>query len=235
MSRARESRDSIAPPVEPSGFGATVLGNGYAVAPRSGLALGLRRTAQVLRETAVARRKPGALDVAWYLRMSSVGRADSKDNHMPSNSIYLESGLWRREQSLECDPLRVFPELFNANATGRSAATENAEVAPEFEVAETADGFFLSARVPGITTAQLQVRVTPQLVIVARKQGPSTVSMSAAETNLPLPHAAFSRAFVLPTAVDARRLELTIVGDLLTIQLPKRTRVQTPAVAQKTR
>jgi HSP20 family molecular chaperone IbpA len=154
---------------------------------------------------------------------------------MPSNSIYLESGLWRREQSHEKDPLRVFPELFNTNATGRSVATENAGVVPEFDVAETSDGFLLSAHVPGITAAQLQVRVTAQLVIVVRNEGPATVSVTEREPALSLPHVAFRKAFVLPTAVDARRLKVAIEGDLLTIKLPKRTPGQAQRAVQKTR
>lgn len=155
---------------------------------------------------------------------------------MPNNSIYLESGLWRREQSHERDPLRVFPELFNANATRRSVTTENAGVAPEFEVAETTDGFVLSARVPGVTADQLQVRVTAQLVIVVRKkEGAATATNPAGELNASLSHAAFRRAFVLPTTVDVRRLKVAVEGDLLTIKLPKRTLVQSQRVAQKTR
>ena len=154
---------------------------------------------------------------------------------MPNNSIYLESGLWRREQSHEKDPLRVFPELFNANATGRSVARENAGVAPEFEVAETTDGFILSAHVPGITAAQLQVRVTALLVIVVRKEGSMTGIKAAGVPTVSLPRAAFRRAFVLPTAVDARRLKVAIEGELLTIKLPKRTPLQSQRVAQKTR
>lgn len=154
---------------------------------------------------------------------------------MPNNSIYLESGLWRREQSHERDPLRVFPELFNVNATGRSVATQDAQVAPEFEVAETTDGFVLSARVPGITPAQLQVRVTAQLVIVIRKKEPAAATVNAGQSNLPLPRAPFKKTFVLPTAVDARQLKVAIEGDLLTIKLPKRTPVQAHRAVQKTR
>jgi HSP20 family molecular chaperone IbpA len=154
---------------------------------------------------------------------------------MPNNSIHLEGGLWRREQSHERDPLRVFPELFHANAKGRSVATENAGVAPEFEVAETSEGFLLSACVPGITAAQLQVRVTAQLVIVVRNEGPACVAMTAGDPSRSLPHAAYRKAFVLPRAVDARRLKVAILGDQLTIKLPKPTPIQTQRVAQKTR
>jgi HSP20 family molecular chaperone IbpA len=156
---------------------------------------------------------------------------------MPKNSIYLESGLWRREQSHEKDPLRVFPELFNAksNATGRSVARESAGTAPAFEVAETTDNFLLSARVPGVTAAQLQVRVTAQLVIVVRNEGPPTLTTTPGGPPLSLPHAAFRKAFVLPSAVDARRLKVAIDGDLLTIKLPKRAMVQAQRALQKTR
>jgi HSP20 family molecular chaperone IbpA len=153
---------------------------------------------------------------------------------MPSNSIYLDSGLWRREQSNERDPLRVFPELFNANAVGRSVATESAGVAPEFGVAESLEGFLLSARVPGITAAELQVRVTAQLVIVVRSAGTPTPSTTASDSALSHPFAAFRKAFVLPAAADARRLKVAIEGDLLTIRLPKRAPVQTQRVLQKT-
>ena len=154
---------------------------------------------------------------------------------MPNNSIHLESGLWRREQLHGADPLRAFPELFNAKATGRGVATENAAAAPEFEVVETTDGFLLSASVPGITAAQLQVRVTAQLVIVLREEAPAAVSTTAGDPNLSVPCEPFRKAFVLPTGVDARRLEVDIAGELLTIKLPKRTPVQTQRVAQKTR
>lgn len=153
---------------------------------------------------------------------------------MPRNSIYLESGqVWRREQAHEKDPLRVFPELFNAKATGRSVTTEDAEVAPEFEVAEMTDCFLLSAQVPGITAAQLQVRVTAQLVIVLRRNGPAAVASTAGNPNLH--HAAFRRAFVLPAAVDARRLQVDITDDLLTIKLPKRATSRSRPVTLSTR
>ena len=149
---------------------------------------------------------------------------------MPKNSIYLENGqVWRREQSQAKDPLRAFPQLFSAKAKGRSFATETAGPAPEFEVTETTDDFSLSARVPGITAAQLQVRVTAQLVIVLRRELPVT----AGATNPP--HAAFRKAFVLPTAVDVRRLRVTIDGALLTIRLPKRAPLFAQSRAQKTR
>jgi HSP20 family molecular chaperone IbpA len=171
----------------------------------------------------------------YLLQVAAVVALNSKRNPMPSNSIYLDSGLWRREQSNERDPLRAFPELFNANATGRSIATENAGIAPEFEVAESSEGFQLSARVPGITAAQLQVRVTAQLVIVVRNEAPSASSTTPGAPPLPHPHAAFRKAFVLPTAVDARRLQVAIEGDLLTIKLPNRARVQSQRVSQNTR
>jgi len=154
---------------------------------------------------------------------------------MPNNSIYLEGGLWRRDQSNEGDPLRVFPELFNARATGRSVATGNVGGAPEFEVAETSEGFLMSACVPGITAPELEVRVTAQLVIVLRKAGLADVSTTPDAPDSSPPRAAFRRTFVLPTAVDARRLRVAIVGDLLTIKLPKRASAQTHGVAQKTR
>jgi len=195
----------------------------------------MRLLAQTLRETVGSSQNAGVFWVARYLLPSIVLSAKLERNLMPNNSIYLESGLWRREQSHERDPLRVFPELFSAKATGRRAATENAGGAPEFEVAETSEGFLLSACVPGITAAQLEVRVTAQLVIVLRRAGLATASTTAGDPNLSRPHAAFRRTFVLPTAVDARRLKVAIVGDLLTIKLPKRASVQTHGVAQKTR
>ena len=154
---------------------------------------------------------------------------------MPKNSIFLDSGLWRREQSHEGDPLRVFPELFNANVTGRSVGTESTGAPPEFEVAEMSDHFLLSARVPGITASQLQVRVTAQLVIVLRTEGPATASRTAGEPNPPLARVAFRKTFVLPAAVDARRLQVAIADDLLTITLPKRMQVRPQRANQKTR
>ena len=153
---------------------------------------------------------------------------------MPKNSIYLESGqVWRREQSHAKDPLQVFPELFNANARSRSAAPEDAGVSPEFEVTETTDSFLLSALVPGITAAQLQVRVTAQLVIVLRKKGLATVGTATGEPKHG--HAAFRKAFVLPAAVDARRLQVAIEDGLLTIKLPKQATARIQRGAHKTR
>jgi len=154
---------------------------------------------------------------------------------MPNRSIYLESGLWRREQSHEKDPLRVFPELFNATAAGRSVATDNAGVAPHFDIAETSEGFLLSARVPGIIAAQLEVRVTAQLVIVVRKRDPAAASVNVGESKLSLPPPPFKKAFVLPAAVDARRLKVAIEGALLTIKLPRRAPGQAQLAMQKTR
>jgi len=129
----------------------------------------------------------------------------------------------------------VFPELFNANASPTRAATNNIGTAPTFSVAETTDGFRLSARVPGITAAQLQVRVTAQLVIVVRKPGTATAVVTAGDPNLSPTQAGFRKAFVLPSAVDARRLNVAIEAERLTINLPKRVSAQTPRPAQTTR
>jgi len=144
---------------------------------------------------------------------------------MPNNSIHLENGLWRRDQSDEKDPLRLFPELFAANASGRRLLEESSDGAPEFEVVETPECFTLSARIPGITPSQLRVRVTPSLVIVVRNE--RVAASKAGPRSLgSFPLASFRRAFVLPNAVDARRLKVAIEDDLLTIQLPKRTPIR---------
>jgi len=147
----------------------------------------------------------------------------------------MESGFWRREQPNERDPLREFPELFNGKGTGPAVMTADAGSAPEFEVKETTEGFSLCACVPGITAAELQIRVTAQLVIVMRKQGGGAEASAAGELNPSPSHPAFRRAFVLPAAVDARGLKVTIVGDLLTLNLPKRVPVQAKLTARTTR
>ena len=154
---------------------------------------------------------------------------------MIGSPILLESGLWRREQSDETDPLRVYPELFNANATGRSVARENASVAPEFEIAETRTGFSLSARAPGLKPAELQVRVTAQLVTVIGKPDPAPAPMTADRCTPTLLRAPFTRTFLLPAAVDARRLKVAFAGDRLTIELPKRAQAGPEKGAQKAR
>lgn len=144
---------------------------------------------------------------------------------MPTKkTVYLDSGLWRREQLRGKDPLRSFPELFNGNASGRSVTTENPQVAPEFDVAETTDGFSLTALVPAITAEQIEVRVTAQLVIVSRKKETAALRTTELEATLASPPVPFRRAFLLPTAVDARRVQVAIVDDVLTIELPKRSR-----------
>ncbi|MEJ1960326.1 MAG: Hsp20 family protein [Gammaproteobacteria bacterium] len=152
---------------------------------------------------------------------------------MANYSIYLENGqVWRQEQAHKGDPLRAFPELFNANATGRTVAAGGGGVVPEFEVIESPDRFLLSASITGLDAAQVEVRVTAQLVIVIGKTRPALVG--SGERGSALPHPAFRKTFVLPTGVEARRLKVDVTGDLLTIELPKRGTAQVTRTMQKT-
>jgi len=199
--------------------------------------LSLRRVLQALRKIAAcspkARPFPHGSVLAVLRCCAQALRL--KRIHMPNRSIRMESGFWLREQPNERDPLREFPELFNAKGTGRGVVAANVGSAPEFEVKETTDGFSLRACVPGITAAELQIRVTAQLVIVMRKQGGGAEGTAAGELNSAPSHPAFRRAFVLPSAVDARRLKVTIVSDVLTLNLPKRVPVQAKLTARTTR
>ena len=153
---------------------------------------------------------------------------------MANYSIHLENGqVWRQEQAYNGDPLRAFPELFNANATDRIADAQGSGVVPEFEVIEFPDRFLLSASVTGIDAAQVEVRVTAQLVIVIGKTRPALVG--SGEQGSAHPHPAFRKTFVLPTGVEARRLKVDVTGDLLTIELPKRATAKPTRMVHKAR
>jgi len=121
----------------------------------------------------------------------------------------------RADLSNEGDPLRVFPELFNARATGRGVATGNVGGAPEFDVAETSEGFLLSAWVPGITAAQLEVRVT--FASAARTSWPAVLPSYGHCQYQPIPWYALRLATsIASVAVGLSRPKMTASRHLLT-------------------
>ena len=141
---------------------------------------------------------------------------------MKNCAIRLETGqLWRSASSSEHDPFRSYPELFDERGTTRDPLDVQ-HPSPEFTVTKTRDSFSLSAILPGVTAAQVEVRVTAQLLVVLIRAPLGSVSPAGADASLPKPSLPFRKTFVLPPGVDGRRSSIRGAGDLLTITLPMR-------------
>jgi HSP20 family molecular chaperone IbpA len=154
---------------------------------------------------------------------------------MPICSIYLENGeAWRPEQARDREAMRVFQGLFGANAASTSTDERNLESSPEFEVTQARESFLLKAALPGIKLAQIDVRVTAQLLMVSGKRASSAAAEALAvdrahERQL----GNFKKTFVLPPAVDSRRLKVDVIDGVLTIKLPKRATLPATRVARR--
>ena len=87
---------------------------------------------------------------------------------------------------------------------------------PRFLVTERADGFVLSADVPGIKEADLDITLASgRLTVAGKRDG----------------HGSFQRAFTLPDSVDGEQVTAELRDGVLTLLVPKKAAAQPRKIA----
>jgi HSP20 family protein len=102
-------------------------------------------------------------------------------------------------------------------------------VAPEVNIWETKDGYWLQAEMPGVNKQGLELTLEGnELTIVGRRQGEAIHAELLYRESRPLD---YRRVFELDPAIDTTKIDAKMEQGLLTLFLPKQERVKPRKIA----
>ena len=98
------------------------------------------------------------------------------------------------------------------------------ETGPSVNLYHTDEGLVLVARMPGLTAAELDVRVEEGVLILEGKPAVVRQEGASAETETDEPKSlAFTRRVRLPFAIDPEKVEARLEHGLLVLRAPRQT------------
>lgn len=105
-------------------------------------------------------------------------------------------------------------------------------VAPLIDIYETADDFFLTAQMPGVSKDNVKIKLEEgHLVIMGRIDYPSALNrrfvLKETETGN------FYRRFKIAESIDEQKIDAKLENGLLNIQLPKHDRIKPKTIEIK--
>lgn len=126
---------------------------------------------------------------------------------------------WNPTPSVTREPFyRLFETLFNQDQ-GEDLGTRT--WAPPVDVCETEEAYVVKAELPGMSRDDLDITLENN---VLRLSGERKFDRDEKKENyhrIERSYGAFSRAFALPTQVDAERVQAAFQDGVLTITVPK--------------
>ena len=105
--------------------------------------------------------------------------------------------------------------------TGDGTSEAAANVFPPMNITQDDDNFYVRAEVPGIKTAELAITALRNRVSISGKREIPGERERVSYHRKERPEGAFDRTVVLPTEVDAERVEARYSEGVLTLTLPK--------------
>ena len=138
-----------------------------------------------------------------------------------ANITRTNTGAVQRDPFALARDLLGWDPLFRLEWPSRVAATENT-FSPTFNVIERADGYYISADLPGVRDEDVDVTVQDNHLVVSgsrraeeRKEGDNFFVYERRYGN-------FSRAFALPDNADAGAVEASLDSGVLQVRVAKR-------------
>jgi HSP20 family protein len=117
------------------------------------------------------------------------------------------------------DPLRDLIAL--QEQIGHLVGTDAPGWTPPVDLYETAAGFVLSAELPGLTREQIDIHAEDTRIVI-RGERASTCQIPCEHYHrVERGHGRFSRAFVLPEAIDVAHVNAELKDGILTVTMPK--------------
>lgn len=113
---------------------------------------------------------------------------------------------------------RLF-NMFHDRPAGRVGA--GAGVFPAINITEDAGAFYVSAELPGVKSADLEINVTSNQLTLAGERKISQEAADARYHRREREAGRFSRAVALPGDIDADHVKAKLVDGVLTITIPK--------------
>jgi len=105
--------------------------------------------------------------------------------------------------------------------------------APAVDVFEKGDDLVIRAELPGVKTADIDIRVENGNLVLHGERKRDVEVENAKAYKLERFHGTFTRSFVLPTTVEASKINATFADGVLEIALPKADRAKARKVDVK--
>ncbi|MDL2328241.1 Hsp20/alpha crystallin family protein [Desulfosarcina sp. OttesenSCG-928-A07] len=119
----------------------------------------------------------------------------------------------------EFDTMRQLGRLLGA-ATGRTASPD-AGVFPAINISEDTDNYYISAELPGVKAADLDLNVTANQLTLAGDRKISEEAEDVRYHRREREAGHFSRAIALPGDIDAGRVTARMTDGVLAVTVPK--------------
>jgi HSP20 family protein len=119
------------------------------------------------------------------------------------------------------DPLRDLIAL--QEQIGNLVGTDAPGWTPPVDLYETPADYVLSAEVPGLSRGQIGIHAEENRILIRGERGASCQIPCEQYHSVERGHGRFSRAFVLPDAIDVSRVVADLKDGILTVTMPKLT------------
>ena len=118
------------------------------------------------------------------------------------------------------------------NAFGdRPLASEGAGVFPAINITEDADSYYISAELPGVKSADLDINATANQLTLAGERKISEEATGARYHRREREAGRFSRAVALSGDIDPDNVKASLVDGVLTVTIPKAEKAKPRQVA----
>lgn len=121
----------------------------------------------------------------------------------------------------ELETMRRLSRLLDSRSGQSAAAMANAGVFPAINISEDGDNYYLSAELPGVKAADLELNVTVNQLTLSGDRKISEEAEDVRYHRREREAGHFSRAIALPEDVDADKVMAKLTDGVLSITIPK--------------
>ncbi len=143
------------------------------------------------------------------------------------------SNLTRWEPVREMMTLREAMDRLFDDAFTRPLSGSGVSVVPAIDLHETADEVVVKANLPGLTSDDVQITVTSDVLTLRGELRPATTQKEATYHIMERRSGTFERSVRLPTDVQTEKAKADFENGVLTITLPKAEAVKPKMISIK--
>ena len=103
----------------------------------------------------------------------------------------------------------------------RNGLTSGGEYLPSADIVETRESILVRLDLPGVSGDDIDVSLERDLLTIKAERKPPGPGEGVLYHRSEIAHGAFTRAFVLPAAIDRDAIDASHVNGVLTVTLPK--------------
>ena len=141
-------------------------------------------------------------------------------------TTFVRFGPFSQFQSTRAAMEQLFDTSFARGALPGSPADAPTTLALALDVSESAGDFVVTASVPGVDPADLDISIERDLLTIRGEAKPAASSEAGNFLRRELRWGAFERSLRLPPSVDADKAGAAFDHGILTLTLPKRAEAQ---------